>query len=64
VIVLILIIAALVGVLATYVVQARHEERDREAKKAFRSPTRVDGLDSPIAAEAVLRETYRPTEHW
>jgi hypothetical protein len=60
VIVLILIIAAMVGVVATYVIQARHEERDREAKNAFRGPTRVAGVDGPIAAEELTRGNSPP----
>lgn len=62
-----LLVVVLVAFLATYALEARHKRRIRRIAETSSDASRVghnDGMDNPIAAEAVLREGYPPPNAW
>ena len=62
-VILIVVAAAVLGLLATFVVEARSTRRNRRiaqtSTESSRGP-RTDGMSSPIAAEGVMRGGYPP----
>jgi hypothetical protein len=64
VIVLVLVVVVVLGIAATYVVEVRRRRTNRrlaERAHGVQAP-RADGIDSPTAAEGLLRGGYPPAD--
>lgn len=63
-IVLLVVVAVVLGIAATYVVEVRRRRRNQRVAQGTHDMrgTRPDGLDSPIAAEGVLRGGFPPAD--